>query len=77
MVPKQQKSNRANFCRLFLPAYVGPIFIFERPFGVDWIGFSTLATNVGQTGTFEVQAPNSGLLDLPPHFQLCWRGFST
>ena len=49
------------FCLLTLV----PIFIFERPFGVDWIGFSTLATNVGQTGTFEVQAPNSGLWTYP------------
>ena len=51
-----------------------PIFIFERPFGVDWIGFSTLATNVGQTGTFEVQAPNSGLWTYPPAFPtvLAW-----
>ena len=58
------------FCLLTLV----PIFIFERPFGVDWIGFSTLATNVGQTGTFEVQAPNSGLWTYPPAFPtvLAW-----
>ena len=58
------------FCLLTLV----PIFIFERPFGVDWIGFSTLATNVGHTGTFEVQPPNSGLWTYPPAFPtvLAW-----
>ena len=58
------------FCLLTLL----PILIFDRPFGVDWIGFSTLASNVGQTGTFELQAPNSGLWTYPPAFPtvLAW-----
>ena len=50
------------FCLLTLV----PILMFDRPFGVDWIGFSTLATNVGHTGSFEVQSPNSGIWTYPP-----------
>jgi len=58
------------FCLLTLV----PILLFDRPFGVDWIGFSTLASNVGQTGTFEVQSPNEGLWTYPPAFPtvLAW-----
>ena len=58
------------FCLLTLV----PILMFDRPFGVDWIGFSTLASNVGQTGTFEVQSPNKGLWTYPPAFPtvLAW-----
>ena len=58
------------FCLLTLV----PILMFDRPFGVDWIGFSTLASNVGQTGTFEVQPPNEGLWTYPPAFPtvLAW-----
>lgn len=51
-----------SFCLLTLI----PIFMFDRPFGVDWIGFSTLAANVAQNGTFEVQSPNAGLWTYPP-----------
>jgi hypothetical protein len=51
-----------------------PLLMFDRPFGVDWIGFSTLATSVGQTGTFDVPAPNSGVWTYPPAFPttLAW-----
>lgn len=51
-----------------------PLLMFDRPFGVDWIGFSTLATSVGQTGTFEVPPPNSGVWTYPPAFPttLAW-----
>ena len=58
------------FCLLTLV----PILMFDRPFGVDWIGFSTLASNVGQTGTFQVQSPNAGLWTYPPAFPtvLAW-----
>ena len=51
-----------------------PLLMFDRPFGVDWIGFSTLATSVGQTGTFDVPAPNSGIWTYPPAFPttLAW-----
>lgn len=58
------------FCLLTLI----PILMFDRPFGVDWIGFSTLASHVGQTGTFEVPSPNSGLWTYPPAFPtvLAW-----
>jgi len=60
----------ACFCLLTLV----PILIFDRPFGVDWIGFSTLASNVGHTGTFDVQSPNVGLWTYPPAFPttLAW-----
>lgn len=58
------------FCLLTLV----PILMFDRPFGVDWIGFSTLASNVSQTGTFELQPPNEGLWTYPPAFPtvLAW-----
>ena len=58
------------FCLLTLV----PILMFDRPFGVDWIGFSTLASNVGQTGNFEVQSPNAGIWTYPPAFPtvLAW-----
>ncbi len=58
------------FCLLTLV----PIVMFDRPFGVDWIGFSTLASHVGQSGTFEVPSPNAGLWTYPPAFPtvLAW-----
>ena len=58
------------FCLLTLV----PILMFDRPFGVDWIGFGTLASNVGATGSFEVQSPNSGIWTYPPAFPtvLAW-----
>ena len=58
------------FCLLTLV----PIIMFDRPFGVDWIGFSTLASHVGQSGTFEVSSPNAGLWTYPPAFPtvLAW-----
>ena len=58
------------FCLLTLV----PILMFDRPFGVDWIGFSTLASNVGHTGSFEVQSPNSGIWTYPPAYPtvLAW-----
>ena len=58
------------FCLLTLV----PIVMFDRPFGVDWIGFSTLASHVAQSGTFEVPSPNAGLWTYPPAFPtiLAW-----
>jgi len=58
------------FCLLTLV----PVIMFDRPFGVDWIGFSTLASHVGQSGTFEVPSPNAGLWTYPPAFPtvLAW-----
>ena len=58
------------FCLLTLV----PILMFDRPFGVDWVGFSTLAANVGYTGTFQVQPPNAGVWTYPPAFPtvLAW-----
>ncbi|MEC8106269.1 MAG: hypothetical protein VX115_00875, partial [Candidatus Thermoplasmatota archaeon] len=58
------------FCLLTLV----PIIMFDRPFGVDWIGFSTLASHVAQSGTFEVPSPNAGLWTYPPAFPtlLAW-----
>ena len=58
------------FCLLTLV----PILMFDRPFGVDWIGFGTLASNVGATGSFDVQSPNSGIWTYPPAFPtvLAW-----
>ena len=58
------------FCLLTLV----PIIMFDRPFGVDWIGFSTLASHVGQSGSFEVSSPNAGLWTYPPAFPtvLAW-----
>jgi hypothetical protein len=58
------------FCLLTLV----PIIMFDRPFGVDWIGFSTLASHVAQSGTFEVPPPNAGLWTYPPAFPtiLAW-----
>ncbi|MEC7254504.1 MAG: hypothetical protein VXY42_01295 [Candidatus Thermoplasmatota archaeon] len=60
----------ACFCLLTLV----PIIMFDRPFGVDWIGFSTLASHVAQSGTFEVPSPNTGLWTYPPAFPtiLAW-----
>ena len=58
------------FCLLTLV----PITMLDRPFGVDWIGFSTLAGHVAQSGTFEVPSPNAGLWTYPPAFPtiLAW-----
>ena len=59
-----------SFCLMTLV----PIIMFDRPFGVDWIGFSTLASHVAQSGTFEVPSPNAGMWTYPPAFPtiLAW-----
>ncbi len=58
------------FCLLTLV----PIVMFDRPFGVDWIGFSTLSSKFGQNGNFVVRPPNVGLWTYPPAFPtvLAW-----
>ena len=48
------------FCLLTLV----PIIMFDRPFGVDWIGFSTLASHVAQSGTFEVPVTQCRIVDI-------------
>lgn len=51
-----------------------PLLLIERPFGVDWVGFGTLAANVQSTGTFDLPSPNSGVWTYPPAFPslLAW-----
>ena len=58
------------FCAMTLV----PLLLLERPFGVDWIGFSTLATNVQTVGSFDLPSPNSGVWTYPPAFPslLAW-----
>ena len=51
-----------------------PLLLIERPFGVDWVGFGTLAANVQSTGSFDLPSPNSGVWTYPPAFPslLAW-----
>ena len=51
-----------------------PLLLLERPFGVDWVGFGTLAANVGSSGSFDLPSPNSGVWTYPPAFPslLAW-----
>ena len=58
------------FCAMTLV----PLLLIERPFGVDWVGFGTLAANVQSTGSFDLPSPNSGVWTYPPAFPslLAW-----
>ena len=59
---------------LFCAMTLTPLLLLDRPFGVDWVGFGTLAANIQATGSFELPSPNSGLWTYPPAFPslLAW-----
>jgi hypothetical protein len=57
----------------FYPLLVGagiiallPLVIFERPMGVDWIGFSVLTDSLVSRGTLELPSPSQGYWTYPP-----------
>ncbi|MAV44111.1 MAG: hypothetical protein CMA30_06515 [Euryarchaeota archaeon] len=43
-------------------------FIQSLPFGVDWIGFSTLTSQLSVTGNFSLSGTNDGFWTYPPAF---------
>ena len=43
-------------------------FIQSLPFGVDWIGFSTLTSQLSITGNFSLSGTNDGFWTYPPAF---------
>ena len=45
-----------------------PLFIFEYPNGVDWIGFATLSNRLATVGEFTLPAISSGSWTYPPAF---------
>ena len=47
---------------------ISPLIIFERPMGVDWLGFATLSHRLATVGTLELPAPSSGFWSYPPAF---------
>jgi len=47
---------------------ITPLFIFERPMGVDWLGFATLSHRLATVGTLELPAPSTGFWSYPPAF---------
>jgi hypothetical protein len=57
----------------FYPLLVGagiiallPLVLFERPMGVDWIGFSVLTDSLVSRGTLELPSPSQGYWTYPP-----------
>ncbi|MDP6906784.1 MAG: hypothetical protein QF440_05150, partial [Candidatus Thalassarchaeaceae archaeon] len=45
-----------------------PLFILERPMGVDWLGFATLSHRLAETGSMALPEPNLGRWTYPPAF---------
>ena len=43
-----------------------PLILFERPMGVDWIGFSVLTDSLASRGTLELPSPSQGYWTYPP-----------
>ena len=74
-------SNSKNFMFgiFFLASLsvLSPIFMFKFPYGVDWIGFSTLSTMISSSGTLEYGAPNLGNWLYPPAFLSVCSFYST
>lgn len=73
--------NSKNFMfGIFLLAclsVLSPIFMFKFPYGVDWIGFSTLASMISSSGTLEYGVPNIGNWLYPPAFLSVCSFYST
>lgn len=47
---------------------LSPVFVFDIPYGVDWIGFSNVLVALNQSGTMGFTEPNSGVWIYPPAF---------
>ncbi len=45
-----------------------PLFILQRPMGVDWLGFATLSHRLAETGSLLLPEPNVGRWTYPPAF---------
>ena len=45
-----------------------PLLIFDRPMGVDWLGFATLSHRLAETGSLMLPEPNVGRWTYPPGF---------
>ena len=45
-----------------------PLLLFDRPLGVDWLGFATLSHRLAETGALTLPAPNVGRWTYPPAF---------
>ncbi len=43
-----------------------PLILFERPMGVDWIGFSVLTDSLVSRGSLELPSPSQGYWTYPP-----------
>jgi len=73
--------NSKNFMfGIFLLAcfsVLSPIFMFKFPYGVDWIGFSTLSTMISSSGTLEYGVPNIGFWFYPPAYLSVCSFYST
>jgi hypothetical protein len=57
----------------FYPLLVGaaiiallPLILFERPMGVDWVGFSVLTDSLVSRGSLELPSPSQGYWTYPP-----------
>ena len=51
-----------------LIASLAPLLIFERPQGVDWLGFATLSHRLAESGNLALPAPSVGAWSYPPGF---------
>ncbi len=47
---------------------LSPLFILQRPMGVDWLGFATLSHRLAETGSLTLPEPNVGRWAYPPAF---------
>ena len=64
------QDSRSNW---FNPVLLGagiiallPLILFERPMGVDWIGFSVLTDSLVSRGSLELPSPSQGYWTYPP-----------